>query len=47
MNEKITINGVVGVGIYERHGYYPVIYCVRHNAVRKEYTVSLEGLKQR
>lgn len=32
---------------YERHGYYPVIYCVRHDAVRKEYTVSLEGLTQR
>jgi hypothetical protein len=32
---------------YERNGYYPVIYCVRHDAVRKEYTVSLEGLTQR
>ncbi|MGE5189865.1 MAG: DUF5602 domain-containing protein [Gemmatimonadota bacterium] len=32
---------------YEKHGYYPVAYSVRYDAVRREYTVALEGLARR
>jgi len=32
---------------YETPGYYPVAYSVKHDPVRREYTVSLEGLTRR
>ncbi len=32
---------------FEKPGHYPVAYAVKHDAVRKEYTVSLEGLTKR
>jgi hypothetical protein len=32
---------------YEKHGVYPTTYSIQYNAVRKEYTVSLEGLTRR
>lgn len=32
---------------YEKRGYHPVAYAVKYDAVRKEYTVSLERLTKR
>ncbi len=32
---------------YETSGYYPVAYSVKYDAVRREYTVSLDGLTRR
>jgi hypothetical protein len=32
---------------YKKHGYYPTAYSVKYDPVRKEYTVSLDGLTYR
>ena len=29
---------------YARHGYYPTMYSVKHDAVQREYEISIEGL---
>ena len=32
---------------YKKHGFYPTAYSIKYDPVRKEYSVSLEGLTYR